>query len=327
MSKTLGSREGGTGSQLRYRVGFCIEAQDAKDALARIGEAEDAGVRQVWMTDGGANQADVLSTYAAAAQQTSNLIFGTAIVPVYPRHPLTLARQVIALNDLAPGRLRLGVGVSHRSDIEGEYGIAMGKPLEYLREYVGVLRMALWQGRVDFRGTYFASKMKFRRTAKVPILIAALRERAFALAGEISDGAIAWMCPVPYLLERCVPALKAGALSAGRPPPPLVAEIMVALGSGVTSATNLARERVEAYSSAMPFYASMFEDAGMPVTAGGDGARRLANHLLVAGEPDSVRESLRKLLHAGIDELLVSMLPVADEKSERKALLSLLGSM
>jgi len=34
---------------LRERVGLSIEASDASDALLRIHEAEDAGVRQVWM--------------------------------------------------------------------------------------------------------------------------------------------------------------------------------------------------------------------------------------------------------------------------------------
>jgi len=33
---------------LRERVGLSIEASDASDALLRIQEAEDAGVRQVW---------------------------------------------------------------------------------------------------------------------------------------------------------------------------------------------------------------------------------------------------------------------------------------
>jgi alkanesulfonate monooxygenase SsuD/methylene tetrahydromethanopterin reductase-like flavin-dependent oxidoreductase (luciferase family) len=82
---------------------------------------------------------------------TSSIRMGTSIAPTYPRHPLALAMQ--ALSDLAPERLRLGVGPSHRPTIEGVYGLPMPKPLEHLREYVAVLRAALWQGQVDQKGS------------------------------------------------------------------------------------------------------------------------------------------------------------------------------
>jgi alkanesulfonate monooxygenase SsuD/methylene tetrahydromethanopterin reductase-like flavin-dependent oxidoreductase (luciferase family) len=71
-------------------------------------------------------------------------------VPTYPRHPLVMAAQALALNELAPGRLRLGLGSSHKPSIEGVYGLKLIKPLEYLREYVTIVRAALWGGKIDF---------------------------------------------------------------------------------------------------------------------------------------------------------------------------------
>src|SRR6266700_4402812 len=185
---------------VRERVGVSIEASDTTSALAWIREAEQAGVQQVWMVGAGAGSADILSTFAAAAVQTEHIRFGTAVIPIYPRHPLALAEQALALHDLAPGRLRLGVGPSHRPTIEGVYGIPMKAPLEHLREYVTVLRQALWEGKVDYQGHYYTVRTPFPRTPRTPILISALREGAYQLAGEISDGAISWVCPVPYLI-------------------------------------------------------------------------------------------------------------------------------
>src|ERR671917_342456 len=72
---------------------------------------------------------------AAAAVRTTSIELGTAIVPTYPRHPLALAQQALTVADLAPGRLRLGVGPSHRHTMEGVYGLPMGEPLAQLREY------------------------------------------------------------------------------------------------------------------------------------------------------------------------------------------------
>ena len=108
---------------VRDRVGFGIQARNAVDALARVREAEHAGVRQVWMTSGAAGQVDILTFYAAAAVQTTQIRLGTSIVPIYPRHPLVMAQQALAIHDLAPERLRLGAGPSHRHIIEQMYGL------------------------------------------------------------------------------------------------------------------------------------------------------------------------------------------------------------
>src|SRR5947208_9898648 len=181
----------------RERVGLAIYGADSAETLSAIAAAEAAGVRQVWMTQS-APAPDTLTIFAAAFMRTTSVRLGTSIVPTYPRHPLALAQQALALGDLAPARLRLGVGPSHRPTIEGIYGIPMKAPLEHLREYVTVLRSALWEGKIDHQGRFFTIKATLPRTPRTPILISALRTGAFQLAGEISDGAISWMCPVPY---------------------------------------------------------------------------------------------------------------------------------
>src|SRR6516162_2434502 len=202
----------------RERVGLVVNGANASTAVSTIIAAEAAGVRQVWMIQT-PPAPDTLTIFAAAAVQTSSIRMGTAIVPTYPRHPLTMVQQALAFGDLAPERLRLGIGPSHRPTIEGIYGIPMTSPLDHLREYVNVLRAALWEGKVDHHGRFFTIKATMPRTPRTPILISALRMGAFQLAGEISDGAISWMCPVPYLLEKALPALRTGAASSSRPVP------------------------------------------------------------------------------------------------------------
>src|SRR5690242_817792 len=120
---------------LRERVGLAIQATDAATAINKIREAEQVGVRQVWMTQS-VGMLDTLTLFAAVAAQTTSIRLGTSIVQVYPRHPLVMALQAATINDLAPGRLRLGVGSSHRHIIENIYGLAMPSPLAYLCEYV-----------------------------------------------------------------------------------------------------------------------------------------------------------------------------------------------
>ena len=166
---------------IRERVGLLVSGMDAAVAASTIVAAEAAGVRQIWMTQS-TPLPDSLTIFAAAAARTTSVCMGTAIVPIYPRHPLALAQQALALGDLAPERLRLGVGPSHRPIMEGVYGLSMSRPLEHLREYVSVLRAALWEGKVDHQGSFYTINTTLPRTPRTPILISALREGAFHLA-------------------------------------------------------------------------------------------------------------------------------------------------
>jgi F420-dependent oxidoreductase-like protein len=308
----------------RERVGIAVLRGNATAAVADIASAEAAGVRQVWTTQS-PFAPDTLSMFAAAAMKTSSIRLGTAIVPTYPRHPLALVQQALTLNDLAPGRLRLGIGPSHRPSIEGTYGIPMASPpLEHLREYVAVLRAALWEGTVDYHGQFFTVKATLASIPRTPILISALREGAFHLAGEIADGAISWNCPVPYLLNKALPALRAGAAQAGRPVPPLVAHIPVALSQDRQAVLAATRKQLGRYGQ-LPFYASMFADAGFPVSSDGIMSDALLDSLVISGNEATIAARLSELLSTDLDELLIMPIAVADPDAEQARLARLLG--
>src|SRR6266487_174081 len=309
----------------RERVGLAIYGTDSAETLSAIAAAEAAGVRQVWMTQS-TPAPDTLTIFAAAAMRTTSTRLGTAIIPTYPRHPLALAQQALALGDLAPGRLRLGIGPSHRPTIEGVYGITMAAPLKHLREYVAVLRAALWEGKVDYHGRFYTVKTTLPRTPRTPILISALREGAFQLAGEIADGAISWVCPVPYLIEKALPALQGGAGKSRRPVPPLVAHIPVALSQDHQAVLTAARKQIGNHGR-LPFYASMFAEAGFPVSSDGTISDALIENLVVSGDQANVKQRLVELLGMGLDELLVMQVPVSDADGEQARLMQLIGGM
>jgi alkanesulfonate monooxygenase SsuD/methylene tetrahydromethanopterin reductase-like flavin-dependent oxidoreductase (luciferase family) len=303
-----------------------VDGTNAAAAAKTISAAEAAGVRQIWM-----NQApwmpDVLTTLAAAATKTSTVRLGTSIVPTYPRHPLVLAQQALALYDIAPGRLRLGIGPSHRAIIEGIYGLPETTPLAHLREYVKVVRAALWEGKVDHHGHFFNVVVTLPRTAQIQLLISTLGKKAFELSGEIADGAISWMCPVPYLLNTGLPALRTAAAANGRSAPPLVAHVMVALSQDRHSVLAAGRQLID-MAAKQPFYVKMFADAGLPLTAGQtsvpDG---LVDSLVISGNEATVAVRFTELLSTGLDELLVSLTPISDAGDEQTRLMSVIGQL
>jgi F420-dependent oxidoreductase-like protein len=315
---------------VRERVGLAVSSFNAVTTISNIVAAEAAGVRQVWSTQIIAAP-DTLSAFAAAAVRTESIRMGTSIVPLYSRHPVTMAEQARTLHDIAPGRLRLGIGTSHRAAVEGVYGIPMTEPMEHLREYVAVLHPLLWEGNVDFQGRFYRGRAQLLGTAlgntpRTPILISALREGAFRLAGEISDGAISWMCPLPYLLEKALPALRAAAEKGGRPVPPLVAHVPVALAGDRKAVSQASHRQLDRYAK-MPFYANMFADAGVPAQPDDTLSEDCIDNLVVFGDDDAVAEQLKQRLAMGLDELLVYCVAVADGDAELRRLMDIIGRL
>lgn len=313
---------------MRERVGLSIHAiagVDAPTLVDLIVQAEKAGVKQVWATQGGAST-DLLTAYAAAFQRTGEIRLGTSIVPIYPRHPLALAQQAATAAGLGPGRLRLGVGTSHRPSIEGVYGLKMEEPLEYLKEYIEVLRAALWDGSVDHQGRFFTAKVRMNHPQPVPVLIATLGEKAFRLAGEKADGAISWNVPARHLLDIALPALREGAASAGRAAPPLVAHVPVVLNENVAIARAAAKKALSIYAR-LPFYTNMWAAAGYPLQADGSVSDALVDNLVVIGDEAAVAARLSELLDSGLDELLLNGLPAGDAATERTRLIRFIGDL
>jgi F420-dependent oxidoreductase-like protein len=307
-------------------AGLVIRRPDPMSVIDAIAQAEERGVSAVWSTVGG-TAPDAVTLFAAAAVRTARIGLGTAIVPTYPRHPVALATQALAIAGLAPGRFRLGIGPSHRPTMEGALGLPMGKPLDHLREYLTVLRGLLWDGSTDFEGTYYRVHAKLPpgiTPPRIPVPISALRANAFRLAGEIADGAISWVCPVPYLINTALPALRAGAEAAHRPVPPLIGHVPVAMHTDRQAVRAAARTQLATYGR-LPFYAGMFADAGFPVGPDGALPDALLDELVVAGDAQTVRTRLEAIQAAGVDELLILMLPIDDATAEEAELAALLA--
>lgn len=326
MTKDSGLQVSPSRQPTRERVGLVIDGTNAAATVKTIAAVEAAGVRQIWMAQP-PFWPDTLTTLAAAAIKTSTVRLGTSIVPTYPRHPLVMAQQALSLYDIAPSRLRLGIGPSHQAIIEGIYGLSQITPLAHLREYVNVLRTALWEGKVDHHGKFFNVKASMLHTAQVPVLISTLGMKAFQLAGEIADGALSWVCPVPYLIRTGIPALRTAAAAANRrSASPLVAHVPVALSQDRDTVLAAGHQLLDMYAK-FPFYAKMFADAGFPLTAGQMISDSLIDSLIVSGNEDTVAAQFTELLAAGLDELMVTLVPIKDAMDEQTRLMHLIGQL
>lgn len=309
----------------RERVGFNVRRVRPTEAIDVIRLAEEAGVETIWMTMG-ATGVDTLTLYAAAAVQTERVKLGTAIVPAFTRHPLSLATQALALDGIAPGRVRLGIGTSHGPSFAKPYGLSLDRPVDRLREYVQVARPAIQEGRVTFSGDFYQVDATLPYSANMPLLVSALRQNAWELAGEHSDGGISWLCPVDFLLQEALPAMRLGAERAGRETPPLIAHVPVALMTDPADVRAAMRSQMGGYPR-LPFYARMFEASGYPVGPNGEYSDELLDHLVVSGSDEAIVDRLTELLAQGLDELLVMLVHGDDQQAEEQRLMQIIGRL
>ena len=299
------------------QVGVSIQAFNSIEFVEQIRQAEAAGIPTAWTTIGGAGGADPMTAAAAALTATSTIRFGTAIIPTWPRHPIALASQALALHQLGPGRLRLGIGPSHEPGMVATYGVEWRKPLLQLREYLQALRALFEEGAVDMDGEHVRAHTRWREPASIELVASALRPRSFALCGELADGAISWMCPLQYLEEQALPALQQGAAAAGRTAPPLIAHVPIAVNEDRQAVRNLARRQLGFYGR-VPFYRAMFERAGFPLgtpDAPDEYPDALLDDLVVSGTEEEVRAGLQRYLDAGCGEVLAAPLIDPDDRA------------
>jgi F420-dependent oxidoreductase-like protein len=307
------------------RIGFGFRPTDAVSALDKIVRAQEAGFSTVWTVMPALGR-DTPTILAAAATRTATIKLGTSIVPAFTRHPLALATQAFAIEDLAPGRLRLGIGTSHQRTMIDAYGFEFSKPLTQLREYLEVLRPALQEAAVDFAGEFYTAHARFPSSAPTAVLISALRENAWELAGELSDGGISWITPATYLASVAKPAMERGAQKANRPVPPLVAHTFVSAREDRHQVRTAVRASLKYYAEA-PFYQRMFAASGHPLGAGNAITDKLIDAITVSGSPSEIAEGLQSRLDSGIDELLLDVVPVDDQTAEEDVVFAAIKAM
>jgi alkanesulfonate monooxygenase SsuD/methylene tetrahydromethanopterin reductase-like flavin-dependent oxidoreductase (luciferase family) len=114
---------------------------------------------------------DAVGLCEAIAFATERIPFGTAIANLYTRHVADYAQTAALIHELSGGRFRFGIGVSH-APVNDRLGVRAGKPLSDMRAFVEALRKNPHVGELP------------------PVVVAALRQKMVALAGELGDGVV-----------------------------------------------------------------------------------------------------------------------------------------
>ena len=184
--------------------------------------AESKGFHSVWQADSRLVR-DCLIPMSAWAATTDTIKIGSGVVDCWSRNPARLAASFSTLDDLAPGRVILGIG-AWWDPLAAKVGIKRDRPLLVMREIVESVRALLaCDGPVSYDGYYVhldGVELDYvhqeRRPKDVPIYIGATGMQMMELTGQIADGAVLNYLVSPKYNLQAMDALEKGAKKAGR---------------------------------------------------------------------------------------------------------------
>ncbi len=161
-----------------------------------------------------------LPTLTAAATATERLRLGTLVTSPNFRHPVTLAKELISLDDISGGRITLGIGAGGNGFDATALGQEAWTPRERadrFAEFVPLLDRLLTEDAVTERGTHYTADEARNipgcvQRPRLPFAVAATGPRGLRLAARHGQ---AWVTTGdPKLYENGTPEESRAALRA-----------------------------------------------------------------------------------------------------------------
>jgi probable F420-dependent oxidoreductase len=290
---------------MRVRIGVSLGAAGAPGEFeAAVGLLEASGVDSLWLPETVYGTAiDPFTGMAFALAKTTHLKAGSGISVLPGRQPVLVAKQLVSLAGLAPGRVLPVFGLQPANPTERAlFPVPAGQRGAVFDEALTLLRLMLTTEVVSFHGSFFTvDQVSVGPLPAKPldIWLGGSAPAGLRRVGRLADG---WLGSLltPALAGEAVAAIKMAADEAGREVDPdhFGTSLAIAFG-GIpdTLAASIRRRRPDVDPAAL-------------VADGWAGARELISSFVDAGlskfvvRPAAPQESLEDFIAGFIQELM-----------------------
>jgi alkanesulfonate monooxygenase SsuD/methylene tetrahydromethanopterin reductase-like flavin-dependent oxidoreductase (luciferase family) len=251
-----------------------------------------------------------MSQCLGLAFATERIPFATAIAPIYAQAVDEFAQNAAYIHEVSGGRFQFGIGIAH-APAYARFEVRPGKPLGDTRAFIEKFKAHTQYG------------------ALPPVIVATLRKRMIALAGEIGDGLIFANGSRAFMADSLA------ALPAGKRRDPnffLGNRVRTCICDDVAEAKAALRRSMASY-WLMPNYRNYWKETGYAeemadaealIAAGGaaEMPNRLTDRWLadctLFGPASRVREGVAAWREAGITTPVV--VPISPDGDQKKAI-------
>lgn len=188
------------------------------DVVSWANEARRRGLDSVWVHDSYFER-DAVTYASALASHVDGIRVALGAVNPFTRHPVLLAMTISALDEMAPGRIVMGLGSALPLRL-AQMGIPYDPAVaaERIGATIDQLR-ALWSGERIPPGVEGVPPVEpmFPPVHHVPIYVAGYRTPMLELAGRTGDGYLARPLESLPSFRAMVPKIRRASVEAGRP--------------------------------------------------------------------------------------------------------------
>lgn len=294
--------------------------------LAKL--SEDLGFSHIWMGDSHLIWREAYINLAAVALNTSKVKLGTGVTNPITRHPSVICSALATLEEMAPGRFILGIGLGDSSvetmGMKPARLVDFEKTIHQMRALMRGEEVELETGRI---------RLNYPCKNKIPIYIAASGPKMLKLAGRLADGIIILVGTDPFYLQQARERIQMGVHAAGRN----LADLQLVLWVPCAISDQLpAKEAVKAHvarivAHPLPFalgqqeqevlvkvreaynyYQHMQQQANQAKVI----PDWLVDKFAIAGTSQEVRDKVQELKKSGIDQIAIIPYGVGGDRQD-----------
>lgn len=255
---------------------------------------------------------EMIVSLAYLADHTQHVHFGPLVAPVTIRHPVMLARQAAAIDDLSGGRMILGVGAGWEKREHTLFGYERGSlasRISRLEEALEVItRLLRCQEPVTHDGHFYqlnAARLLPRpsRPGGPPILVGANNPAILPLVARYAH---IWnaLALSPQAFQESCQDLDALLYKYGRNPQEVKRTLMTSLNIGRT---------MDELDRCLQWRFTIPEYAEMPLGSFIETLHTTRNALI--GTPDMIIEQMKRYAEAGVEEIMLQWWNMDDVES------------
>ena len=307
--------------RLSYSLGSLLSIEEVLECSQKLNEIkpEVEWIPETWGMEN-------FSMLGLASKENTFSKIGSSIINIYSRSPSLIAMGASTVDTISNGRLILGLGTSSVPIVENFHGNSFDTPVQRMKEYVEIIRLALQGEKINYSGKIFTLK-DFSLLTKpirkeIPIYLAAINQKMVEMTWDIADGVIFYLRPKSEMKETISKMQKKKKIDT-------TLQIITCIHEDEEKARNRAKKTLSFYIAVGKIYREFLQSTGYSDEVkiineeyeknGLDSLQELIpekmlDDLCIAGTPATAIKKLDAFRDVGIDLPIIQFNPIGNVK-------------